>query len=142
VQLEGQPVLPADAVLIALGPWTGQAAAWLPSLPAVGGQKAHSVVLRPAGGGNVDATAAFTVFRDAGGQTREPEIYPRPDGTVYVGRPSASPAGAGATGGPPPALRGRLARPPSMPLSMGRGAPSRQNAPSPHPHGMPPRLPF
>ncbi len=85
VQVEGRGVVAADAVLIALGPWSGQAAGWLPRLPGVGGQKAHSAVLRPAGGGGgVTAHCVFTSYRDAAGRTREPEIYPRPDGTVYV----------------------------------------------------------
>lgn len=84
--MEGQGTLPADAVVIALGPWSGQAASWLPLLPGVGGQKAHSVVLRPAGGG-VSGHAVFTSYRDARGKTREPEIYPRADDTVYVSDP-------------------------------------------------------
>jgi hypothetical protein len=133
--VDGAGAVPADAVVVALGPWSGQATAWLPLLPAVGGQKAHSVVLRPraaaadaapaaaaAGGGGgggaeapagpgpegaavrgaaavaaapssaaapaaVDATALFVRYRDAAGRVREPELYPRPDGTVYVSAP-------------------------------------------------------
>ncbi|KAI8463654.1 MAG: hypothetical protein J3K34DRAFT_140100 [Monoraphidium minutum] len=93
VEVEGAGLVEADAVVIALGPWSGQAAAWLPQLPRVGGQKAHSVVLRPRGGGGdnddhggggVTGTAVFTSYRDRQGKAREPEIYPRPDGTVYV----------------------------------------------------------
>ncbi|GBF88234.1 hypothetical protein Rsub_00946 [Raphidocelis subcapitata] len=100
VEVEGAGTLPADAVLIAMGPWSGQAAAWLAACPAVGGQKAHSCVLRPAstaaaaaaapaagagaGGGGVWSHAVFVSYRDASGETREPEIYPRPDGSCYV----------------------------------------------------------
>jgi len=83
VELEGAGVLPADAVLIALGPWSGQATAWLPQLPAVGGQKAHSVVLRPKEAA-VLQQAVFSSYKDAEGKVREPEVYPRPDGSVYV----------------------------------------------------------
>lgn len=94
MQLEGVDPLPADAVLLALGPWSAQACAWLHTLPGVGGQKVHSAVLRPAagggggstagGGGGADATAVFVAYRDARGQLKEPEVYPRPDGSVYV----------------------------------------------------------
>ena len=84
--------LPADAVVLALGPWLGQAArAWeLPrgvSLPEVSGQRAHSVILRPRGGGRnagvVSATAVFSAVARSD-RVAEPEFYPRPDGTVYV----------------------------------------------------------
>jgi glycine/D-amino acid oxidase-like deaminating enzyme len=115
VRLEGGGApLPADAVLLALGPWTGQAPRWLPRpglLPGVGGQKAHSVVLRPNGAG-VDATAVFTSYRDAGGKVREPEIYPRPDGTVYVSGARGGEASGGGCGreGTGPSLRAGLTR--------------------------------
>ena len=36
----------ADAVVIAMGPWSGQAAKWLP-VPNITGQKYASIVLRP-----------------------------------------------------------------------------------------------
>lgn len=38
--------LAADAVVIAMGPWSGQAAKWLP-VPDITGQKYASIVLRP-----------------------------------------------------------------------------------------------
>lgn len=40
--------LPARAVVIAMGPWSGDAAAWFPGLPRIGGQKAHSILVCPA----------------------------------------------------------------------------------------------
>lgn len=40
-------MVPADAVVIAMGPWSGQAAKWGLPVPAVSGQKATSIVLRP-----------------------------------------------------------------------------------------------
>lgn len=43
-------VVAADVVVIAMGPWTSMAAAWLPGVPATTGLKYHSVVLRPQGG--------------------------------------------------------------------------------------------
>ncbi|KAF8067427.1 TDA3 [Scenedesmus sp. PABB004] len=82
--------LAADAVVLAMGPWTGAARAWLPGAPATAGQKYHSVVLRPAA--PVGGTCVFTSFRTADGRSVEPELYPRPDGTVYVcGEPQALP---------------------------------------------------
>lgn len=56
--------LAADAVVLAMGPWTGAARAWLPSAPATSGQKYHSVVLR----GSVSDTAIFTAYRTADGR--------------------------------------------------------------------------
>jgi glycine/D-amino acid oxidase-like deaminating enzyme len=71
----------ADAVVIAMGPWSALAGQWLP-LPAVHGLKGNSVVFRP--DRDVGAHALFADVELAGGHTLSPEIYPRPDGTVYV----------------------------------------------------------
>ncbi len=71
----------ADAVVIAMGPWSALAAQWLP-LPAVYGLKGNSVVFR-----TDDEISAHALFADVelqGGETLSPEIYPRPDGTIYV----------------------------------------------------------
>jgi glycine/D-amino acid oxidase-like deaminating enzyme len=70
----------ADAVVLALGPWTGRGAASLP-LPRVHGLKGHSVTLAVAG---LPAHALFVDYRTADGRRLEPEIFPRPDGEVYV----------------------------------------------------------
>ena len=43
--IDGEEVT-ADAVVIAMGPWSGQAAKWLP-VPDITGQKYASIVLRP-----------------------------------------------------------------------------------------------
>ena len=45
VQVDGE-VLPADAVVIALGPWTNTLASSL-QLPHISGQLGHSIVLKP-----------------------------------------------------------------------------------------------
>jgi glycine/D-amino acid oxidase-like deaminating enzyme len=79
VVVDGE-VLEADAVVLAMGPWTGQAAGGL-SLPRVHGLKGYSVTLEAA---NVPAHALFLEYRAADGQRLEPEIFPRPDGEVYV----------------------------------------------------------
>ena len=45
VVVDGEEIA-ADAVVIAMGPWSGQAAKWLP-IPSITGQKYASIVLRP-----------------------------------------------------------------------------------------------
>ena len=76
VRLEGGEALAADVVVLAMGPWTGAAAKWgLPRVPPFFGQKYHSVLMRPR---RVLTQAVF--FQGLG----DPEVYPRPDGDVYV----------------------------------------------------------
>jgi glycine/D-amino acid oxidase-like deaminating enzyme len=79
VQVSGEE-LAADAVVLALGPWTSRAARGL-RLPAVRGLKGYSVTLAA---GNLPAHALFMDYRTADGRALEPEIIPRPDGEVYV----------------------------------------------------------
>jgi glycine/D-amino acid oxidase-like deaminating enzyme len=71
--------LDADAVVLAMGPWTGRAAAGL-GLPRIHGLKGHSVTLAV----DVPAHALFVDYRLTDGRRLEPEIFPRPDGEVYV----------------------------------------------------------
>jgi len=71
--------LAADAVVLALGPWTGRVKGV--TLPAIHGLKGYSVTLAAA---DVPAHALFVDYRTADGRALEPEIIPRPDGTVYV----------------------------------------------------------
>ena len=79
VQVDGERV-DADAVVLAMGPWTGRAAGRV-SLPRIEGLKGHSVTLAAP---DVPAHALFVDYRMAGGRAIEPEIIPRPDGDVYV----------------------------------------------------------
>jgi glycine/D-amino acid oxidase-like deaminating enzyme len=88
VKIRGQEdILTADTVVIAMGPWTPYAAKWLPSdirkkFPLhkiIYSIKAHSIVLRPQ---NPDAITAHALFVDYKG--KDPEVYPRNDGTVYI----------------------------------------------------------
>lgn len=74
-------VIEGDAVVIAMGPWSILAAAWMP-LPAVFGLKGHSLVFDT--GTRVPGEAAFLEYREAGGAVLAPELFPRPDGTTYV----------------------------------------------------------
>ncbi len=47
VEIKGREVLEADAVVVAMGPWTGKAQGWFPGsgLPRIRGSRAHSVVI-------------------------------------------------------------------------------------------------
>ncbi len=80
VRVDGETV-PADAVVIAMGPWSTRAAQGLP-LPPVHGLKGHSITLRPSQ--PVPAHALFTDYTTDRGERLEPEIFPRPDGEVYL----------------------------------------------------------
>jgi glycine/D-amino acid oxidase-like deaminating enzyme len=80
VEVDGA-LVEGDAVVIAMGPWSILAAAWLP-LPAVYGLKGHSLVFET--GMKIPAEAAFLEYREATGAVHAPELFPRPDGTTYV----------------------------------------------------------
>lgn len=80
VRVDGE-ILPANRVVIAMGPWTELARRWLP-LPPVSGLKGFSVRLMPPN--PVPAEALFVEHVDESGARSSPEIYPRPDGEVYV----------------------------------------------------------
>jgi glycine/D-amino acid oxidase-like deaminating enzyme len=76
----GGETLDADAVVLTLGPWTSRIAGGL-GLPRVSGLKGFSVTLA---GADAPAHAVFVDYRTADGHALEPEIFPRPDGDVYV----------------------------------------------------------
>ena len=80
VLVDGE-VIAADAVVLAMGPWTALAREWIP-LPPIGGLKGFSITLRP--DFEVPAEMLFCEYRTAAGETLSPEIYPRPDGEVWV----------------------------------------------------------
>ena len=80
VRVDGT-VIPADAVVIAMGPWSSSACDWLP-LPPVQGLKGFSITLKPES--EVPAEALFVEYLEDSGARLSPEIYPRPDGEVYV----------------------------------------------------------
>ena len=77
----GAETIPADAVVIALGPWSLLASQWLP-LPPVYGLKGHSFVFRSAE--PIPAQALFVEYEAADGESYSPEVVPRADGTTYV----------------------------------------------------------
>lgn len=74
----------ADVVVFATGPWTGRLRSFLPQLPAVTGQKAHSVVVRDVSEGKIPPAVLFLAFRGSDGKSQEPEVYPRPTGEIYI----------------------------------------------------------
>ena len=70
----------ADAVLIAMGPWSILACRWLP-LPGTFGLKGHSLVFRFQPDNNA---TLFAEIETEEGDVETPEIVPRVDGTTYV----------------------------------------------------------
>ena len=80
VRVDGS-LLPTNTAVIAMGPWSGQLAGTLP-LPSIYGLKGHSIIVRPSV--PVPAQALFLDYETAHGERLAPEVYPRPDGTVYL----------------------------------------------------------
>jgi glycine/D-amino acid oxidase-like deaminating enzyme len=81
VVLEDGREIVADAVILAMGPWSRVAARWVP-LPPIYGLKGHSVVFKPEG--PLPPEAVFAEFEDSDGAVLTPEIVPRADGSLYV----------------------------------------------------------
>eukprot|EP00457_Paulinella_chromatophora_P006017 gb/GEZN01006035.1/.p1 GENE.gb/GEZN01006035.1/~~gb/GEZN01006035.1/.p1 ORF type:complete len:532 (-),score=79.37 gb/GEZN01006035.1/:92-1687(-) len=84
VKVNGE-ILDADKVLIAMGPWSGQAQKWFgPTFPEVVGQKCHSIIIQPKKK-DAEKVSATSVFLDFDGRNFEPpsnihptyEFYPR-----------------------------------------------------------------
>jgi len=71
----------AEVVVIAMGPWSEQARKWLP-IPKIAALKAHSITLKPKE--VLTPHALFLDFETDKGEHFEPEVYPRPDGEVYI----------------------------------------------------------
>ena len=80
VEVDGD-LIEADAIVIAMGPWSVLAARWL-AFPAVWGLKGHSIVFET--GRSIPPEALFLEFEETDGTTLSPEVFPRPDGTTYV----------------------------------------------------------
>src|SRR5262245_13193071 len=103
VEVDGE-VIAADAVVIAMGPWSVLATQWL-SLPPVFGLKGHSLIFDT--GAAVPAEALFLDYRERGGALQSPEVFPRADGTTYVcaiSSESPLPLDPGAVGPDPGAI--------------------------------------
>jgi glycine/D-amino acid oxidase-like deaminating enzyme len=80
VEVDGD-VIPGDAVVIAMGPWSSLAARQLP-LPTVYGLKGHSLLFET--GTAIPGEALFLEYQDETGQSCSPEVFPRADATTYV----------------------------------------------------------
>lgn len=84
VELEGGRVVEADAVVLALGPWSSKLS-MLSSIFRVYGLKAHSIILEPKQPDAITPHALFlSYFAAHGGEPMDPEVYPRPTGEVYI----------------------------------------------------------
>jgi glycine/D-amino acid oxidase-like deaminating enzyme len=88
VKIHGQDeMMTADVIVFTLGPWTYQVHNMLPKqiqkiFPldrAVYGIQATSIIFEPT---NKEAITPHALFADYKG--KDPEVYPRPDGTVYI----------------------------------------------------------
>ncbi len=79
VFVDGNPI-DADVVVIAMGPWTTEASKWFPEagIPKICGKRAHSIVLNTSG----KEISPHAIFLNMDG--KDPELYPRPDDTVYM----------------------------------------------------------
>ena len=71
----------ADAVVVALGPWSLLAAAWM-ELPAVFGRRSPSLVYDL--GAEVPADALFLEYHEGRGAALTVEVFPRADGSTHV----------------------------------------------------------
>mmetsp|Transcript_8449 Transcript_8449/g.16502 ORF Transcript_8449/g.16502 Transcript_8449/m.16502 type:complete len:207 (+) Transcript_8449:2-622(+) len=76
VSVEGGEILDADTVIICMGPWSNEAREWFGgALPPMYGQKYHSLLYE-----NARTLTQAVFFQGLG----DPEVYPRPEGEVYV----------------------------------------------------------
>jgi len=80
VEVDGS-IIDADAVVIAMGPWSLLAAGWI-DLPVVFGQRSPSLVYDT--GGDVPAHALFLEYRDEHEGALTVEVFPRADGSTHV----------------------------------------------------------
>jgi glycine/D-amino acid oxidase-like deaminating enzyme len=77
----GDHIVEADAVVIAMGPWSVLAAQWV-TLPAVYGLQSPSLVYDT--GSDVPAQALFLEAYDEDGEAVSVELFPRGDGTTHI----------------------------------------------------------
>ncbi|TVU35839.1 hypothetical protein EJB05_17746, partial [Eragrostis curvula] len=76
-------VVEADAVVLALGPWTSRLEVTRDL--GVSALKGHSIVLRPREPEKITPHALFFSYQpEPGAKMLSPEVYPRPTGEVYI----------------------------------------------------------
>jgi glycine/D-amino acid oxidase-like deaminating enzyme len=81
--LVDEDYLDCDAVVIAMGPWSGEVTKWFNgklTVP-IKSYRTHSIILSPKM--EISAHCLFTYVAD-GTSATDIEIYPRPDGTIYI----------------------------------------------------------
>ncbi|MBR0691685.1 FAD-binding oxidoreductase [Bradyrhizobium lablabi] len=74
-------VIEADAIVVAMGPWSLLAAEWM-SLPAVFGQRSPSLIYDT--GTDVPPHALFLDYHDETGEVVSVEVFPRADGSTHI----------------------------------------------------------
>jgi len=82
--LEDGKTLEPDVTILALGAWTSTLKNFFDLCKPVfdvSGSKVHSIVVEAP---NTPPEAIFAYLVNKQGQSKEPELYPRPDGTVYI----------------------------------------------------------
>jgi glycine/D-amino acid oxidase-like deaminating enzyme len=80
VEVDGG-VIQADAVVVAMGPWSLVAAGWM-ALPAVFGRRSPSLVYDT--GKDVPADALFLEYQEESGAVVTVEVFPRADGSTLI----------------------------------------------------------
>jgi len=80
VEVDGG-VIEADAVVVAMGPWSLLAARWM-DLPAVFGQRSPSIVYDTVK--DVPADALFLECQEESGTVVSVEVFPRADGSTHI----------------------------------------------------------
>ena len=79
VSLDTGEIVSAEVVVLAMGPWTGRGLEWFGLRGSViSGHRAHSIIMELEEPSTIDNTALFL------SNLKSPEVYPRPDGTVYM----------------------------------------------------------
>jgi glycine/D-amino acid oxidase-like deaminating enzyme len=80
IEIDGG-LIEADAVVVAMGPWSLLAARWM-VVPAVFGQRSPSIVYDL--GSDVPADALFLEYQEESGAVVTVEVFPRADGSTHV----------------------------------------------------------
>jgi glycine/D-amino acid oxidase-like deaminating enzyme len=80
IEIDGS-VVEADAVVVAMGPWSLAATEWM-ALPPVFGQRSPSLVYNT--GADVPADALFLEYHAESGDVVTVEVFPRADGSTHV----------------------------------------------------------
>lgn len=79
VSLDTGEIVSGEVVVLCMGPWTGRGLEWFGLRGSViAGHRAHSITMELEESSTIDNTALFL------SNLKSPEVYPRPDGTVYM----------------------------------------------------------